>query len=109
VLGAVGLTFLLDSAYLLWINSALLGVAWLALALGARAERVYGPLVLGTVSIGIILFFKFARAVDPLVYAGLSGFVIASLWNTWWKESTSSGPCPQCAQPEPVENSASRS
>jgi hypothetical protein len=27
VLGAVGLTFLLDSAYLLWINSALLGMA----------------------------------------------------------------------------------
>lgn len=106
VLGALGLTFLLDTTYLLWINSALMSVALLALAYRAKTRRGYGPLILGAVSVGVILFFKFARAFDLLVYAGLFGLVVASVWNAWPKKSTTADLCPQCSGTEPVGESA---
>jgi len=97
VLGALGLTFLLDSAYVLWITFALLFVALLALAFRAKARRSYGPVVLGAASVGIILLFKFAWIIDPLVYVGLSGLVIASFWNAWPRKPEGAGACPACA------------
>jgi hypothetical protein len=102
VLGALGLTFLLNATYLLWISSALMGVALLALAYRAQARRSYGPLVLGGASVGLILFFKFSRPFDLLVYTGLGGLVIASVWNAWPEKGASVGACPHCSGAEPT-------
>jgi mercuric ion transport protein len=100
VLAALGLGFLLKSAYLVWIEGALVGLALLALGFRARARRGYGPLVLGAVSAGIVLFFKFGRAFPPLVYAGLAGLVIACVWNAWPIGSGGRDACPQCLRAE---------
>ncbi len=97
ILASLGLTFLLDSAYVLWITSALLCAALFALAFRAKARRRYGPLILGAISIGMVLLFKFAWMIDAFVYVGLSGFVIASSWNAWPRKPKSAGVCPGCA------------
>lgn len=97
VLGALGLTFLLDSAYALWITFTLLCMALLALGFRAKARRGYGPLILGAASVGMILLFKFAWMIDALVYAGLSGLVVASFWSAWPRKPKSAGVCPACA------------
>ena len=97
VLASLGLTLLLDSAYVLWITLTFLCSALLALAFRAKARNSYGPFILGAASVGIILFFKFAWMIDPLVYLGLSGLVIASFWNVWPSKTESSGECHACA------------
>lgn len=96
VLASLGMTFLLDSAYLFWVSAILLCLALLALAYRARARKGYAPFTLGVLSAGMILFFKFARAFDPLVYIGLSGLVVASLWNAWPKRNSTPDACPRC-------------
>ena len=96
ILASLGLTFLLDAAYVLGITFAFLCVALLALAFRAKARGSYGPLILGAASVGTILLFKFAWTVNPLVYVGLSGLVIASFWNAWPRKPKS-GACPACA------------
>lgn len=97
VLASLGLTFLLDSAYILWVTLTLLGVALVALAFRAKARRGFGPLLLGAASVGLILLFKFAWISAPLVYVGLSGLVIASFWNSWPKKTVGPSTCPRCA------------
>jgi len=99
ILGALGLTFLLDSAYVLSITLALLCVALLVLGSRAKARRGYGPLILGAASAGMILFFKFVWMIDPLVYIGISSLVIASFWNAWPNKKTkNTGACPRCVE-----------
>jgi hypothetical protein len=96
VLASLGLTFLLDSAYVLWVALTLLGVALFSIGLRAKARRGYGPLMVGVVSVGLILFFKFAWLSDPLVYIGLGGLGIASFWNAWPRKADRLGECPGC-------------
>lgn len=96
VLGALGLGFLLDRAYLLPLTTALFGLALFALAFRAKSRRGYGPFVLGVLSAGLMLTFKFVYALTPLVYAGLAGFVVASFWNAWLKQESKAGSCPKC-------------
>jgi hypothetical protein len=103
ILGSLGLGFLLDSAYLLPLTIVLFGLALLPLALRARGGR--GPLALGVTSALVVLSFKFLRESDPLVYAGLAGLLIASLWNAW--PAKSRGFCPKCARAEPGQEQAS--
>ncbi len=98
VLGALGLAFLLDSAHALWITFMLLCMALVALAFRAKARRGFGPFILGAVSSGMILFFKFAWMSDSFVYVGLSGLVIASFWNAWAKKAEKTGACPRCTE-----------
>lgn len=98
VLGALGLTFLLDSAYAFWITFVLLCMALLALGLRAKARRGYGPFILGAVSAGMILFFKFGWMFDALVYMGLSGLVIASFWKAWANKTEAADACPRCVE-----------
>jgi len=100
ILGALGLGFLLDSAYLLPIVMGFLGLALFALAFRANTRRGYGPLVLGMASIGVVVAFKFAYVFDPLVYAGLFGLVAASAWNAWPNRKSTVGSCPRCVQQE---------
>lgn len=102
ILGSLGLGFLLDSTYLLPVTVTLFGLAVFALAFRARTRRGYSPFVLGTASVGLVLVFKFACVFDPLVYAGLLGLVVASVWNAWPLRRNRSGSCPKCVQGEPA-------
>lgn len=96
LLGTLGLGFLLESAYLLPVTTALLGLALVALGYRAPGRRGYRPLALGIASAGTILGFKFTYPSPPLVYVGLLGLVAASVWNTWPKRKPDSGSCPAC-------------
>lgn len=97
VLASLGLTFLLDSAYLLWITLAFLCVALLVLTFRARTRKVYGPLVVGAASVALIVLFKFIWAIVPFVYAGLLGLVTASFWDVWAGRKNRTGQCPACS------------
>lgn len=45
----------------------------------------------------MILFSKFSWMLDPLVYVGLAGLVIASFWNAWPKKTEKAGACSKCS------------
>jgi hypothetical protein len=82
VAGAIGLTALgLNEKFVLF---ALQGFAFLALigfASAAWRLRQFGPLILGGIA-AFVLFFSFhARFSALLVYLGLGGLCVASVWN----------------------------
>ncbi len=98
ILGSLGLGFLLESTYLLPLTIGFLGLALFALAFRAKTRRGYGPLVIGTASVGSVLVFKFAFPVASAVYAGLFALVAASVWNAWpEKKNSDTDCCPNCA------------
>ncbi len=95
-LASLGLTFLLDPAYLLWITLAFLCAALLVLTFRAKAKKIYGPLVLGAASAALILLFKFVWMIAPIFYAGLFGLAGASLWDAWVARKNRVSECPAC-------------
>lgn len=94
VLGAVGLTFLMDDRWLMPITGvSLLG----ALAWRARSRRGYGPLVLGLLSAAALLVGKFAVDDSAIAYAGVASLVLACLWNAWPRRTVE----PSCSSCDP--------
>ncbi len=83
LLSSVGLGFLVSGVYLLPLTAAFLLLAVGSLAFRAQGRHGYGPLVLGMLAAGVILFGKFSLASDPVLYAGLGLLVAASVWNSW--------------------------
>lgn len=81
VLSAVGLSFLLSSAYLLPLTALFLSVSVLTLAFRARARRGYGPFALGLVATTLILLGKFSLESNVLAYVGVGLLICTSLWN----------------------------
>jgi hypothetical protein len=94
VLGSLGLSFLLDDAYLFPLTAAFLLVAVGALAFRARSRRGFGPLALGSAAALFVLIGKFAWDSDASMYLGLALLVTASLWNSWPRAAPKS--CPAC-------------
>ncbi len=97
LLGAVGLGFLLESAYLLPLTAAFLALALVALGYRARRRRGYGPLGLGLAAAGLILGGKFVLGSSPLLYLGAALLVAASVWNSWPRKAAAAGACASCA------------
>lgn len=95
ILSALGLSFLLSSAYLLPLTALFLSVSVLTLAFRARARRGYGPFALGLVATTLILWGKFSLDSNVLAYAGVGLLISSALWNTWPRPSA--GHCPRCA------------
>ncbi len=95
VLSALGLSFLLSSAYLLPLTALFLLVSVFTLAFRARARRGYGPFALGLVATTLILWGKFSLESNVLAYAGVSLLISSSLWNSWPRPAA--GQCPRCA------------
>jgi hypothetical protein len=97
ILGAIGLGFLLDTAYLLPLTAVFLLIALGALAFRARRRRGYKPFMLGLLASVIVLVGKFALDFDPMMYAGITLLVGASIWNSWPKKKSNDLFCPACA------------
>ena len=95
VLSAVGLSFLLSSAYLFPLTALFLWVSVFTLAFRARARRGYGPFVLGLVAATLILWGKFSLGSNVLASAGVGLLISSSLWNSWPRRAA--GQCPRCA------------
>lgn len=79
VLSALGLSFLLSSAYLLPLTALILFVTVFTLAFRARARRGYGPFALGLVAMTLILWGKFSLESNVLAYAGVGLLISSSL------------------------------
>ena len=94
-LSALGITFLLSSAYLLPLTALFLFVTVFTLAFRARGRRGYGPFALGLVATALLLCGKFSVGSSGLAYAGVGLLVCSSLWNSWPRPAADR--CPQCA------------
>ncbi len=102
LLGSLGLGVLIETAYLLPLTVLFLGVAVLALGLGAKNRRGYGPFALGTAGVVLAVAGKFALDFSQAAYGGVGLLVVASLWNSWPKQAVVSGACPSCASDGPL-------
>lgn len=93
VLGAVGLTFVAQREYLLWLNLAALLAALLLLA---RSERRWTSIPLATAATGAsaVMVGKFVWINSWLWWAGLSVFVLGSAWSS--ARRISRGACNEC-------------
>lgn len=80
--GAVGLTALgLNESFVLYAVQGFALVALLGLVFSASRHGQFGPLIIGAIA-SLALFFSFhARFSAPLVYLGLGGLCVASVWN----------------------------
>jgi len=104
LLGSLGLGFLLDVTYLLPLTVGLFALALFALAWRASTRRGYRPFVVGLLGSAIALTGKFVLLVDPLVYVGVAGLLVASVWNGWPRRVTPSGSCASCASTRQTTN-----
>lgn len=83
LLGAVGLGFLVDTAYLFPLTAAFLVIAVGALGFRASRRRGYAPFALGLLAAMVVLIGKFWFGSNPAMYGGIALLVSASLWNSW--------------------------
>ncbi len=99
VLSALGVGFLLKTAYLLPVTAVFLLFAAGALAFRARSRRGYGPFVIGLAASAIALIGKFVFVSDVAMYGGIVLLMAASVWNAWPQRATdvNGGACPACA------------
>ena len=94
VLSSFGIGYVLTATYLLPISALLLAISLVALGYRAGSRRGYGPLAVGAVAAGIVLFGKFKWESALAVYAGVALLVVSSLWNAWPRNEPTS--CSQC-------------
>lgn len=99
LLSALGFGFLLNYAYLLPVTGLFLTLALFSLGYRASSRHGYGPLLAGTIAVGITLASKFVLASDPLLYLGLFLLVLASIWNVAPARIARNGFCPNCNPP----------
>ncbi len=78
VLGAVGLTFLTNRAYLLWVDLAVLALA-LTILFAKRHANGYPPFLLGTAGAALIVVGKFALNRGSLSWSGLAVLISAAV------------------------------
>jgi mercuric ion transport protein len=83
IVSSVGLGFLIGTAYLVPITSAVLILTLAVLGFGARQRRGYGPFVVGVVASAAILISKFFLESNPIMYTGVGFLAVASMWNAW--------------------------
>lgn len=96
VLSALGLSFLLQTTWLLPLTLASLGGMLAVLAWGARRGRGLWPVLLGTAASLVAVVGKFVLEKDVLLYTGIALLVIASMWNALAKPREPTGSCPAC-------------
>jgi len=82
-LSSFGLTFLMETRWLLPLTASFLALAVGSLAFRARRRRGYAPFGLGLFAAALVMVGKFAFDSDPAMYVGIALLVGASLWNAW--------------------------
>ncbi len=99
VLSAMGIGFLLQTAYLLPVTALFLLIAVGALAFRAGSRRGHGPFIVGLVASAIVLIGKFVFVSDVAMYGGIVLLLAASFWNAWPRKvvGVNGGVCPACA------------
>ena len=85
LLASMGLTFLLETKYLLPITTGALVIAVGTLRFRARRRRGNGPFYLGFVAALVMIIGKFLLELEPVMWSGLALLIAASVWNTWPK------------------------
>jgi hypothetical protein len=79
----MGMSFLLETVYLLPLTIFFLTVSVGALGFRARRRRGYGPFAVGVLAGGLLLVGKFVIESDVAVYSSLALLIAASVWNAW--------------------------
>ena len=102
LLTSVGLGFLISAKYLLPFTAAFLVLALGALAFRAQRRRGYGPFVVGLVAAIGVIVTKFQWESKLTLYGAVGLLVVASLWNTWPRETTTNSAinCSHCESAE---------
>jgi len=98
VLSSFGLTFLMETRWLLPLTATFLVLAVGSLAFRARRRRGYAPFGLGLLTAALVMVGKFAFDSDPAMYVGIALLVGASLWNAWPRRQQAAA----CAACEPA-------
>jgi mercuric ion transport protein len=96
LLGSVGINFINYTPYLFPLLTLFLMLTLSGLVLGARRKNKYGPVYLGGVSSLLILIGKFLSMTDMLIYFGLTGLIMAVVWQLNIKKSRNSDSCSAC-------------
>jgi len=99
VLSAVGLSFLGESKYLLWLNVLALLVSLAVLFRRGRTGS-YAPVLIGAVAALLILFGKFLLNSNPATWFGAAGLLVAFVWGSPKAKPAS---CPACVNNESLE------
>jgi len=81
LLSSLGLSFINYTPYLIPLFSVLVLVALFSLWYKANTRRGYGPLLLGLLGAVFLVIGRFASDNPYLLYAGITLFVFASIWN----------------------------
>src|SRR5207244_3526562 len=80
--GAVGITALgFDEKNVLFALQGFALIALIGLAYAALRLRQFGPLIVGGVAASVLFFSFHGRFSALLVYLGLGGLCVASVWN----------------------------
>jgi mercuric ion transport protein len=88
LLTSVGLGFLISSKYLLPFTAAFLVLILGALAFRAQRRHGHGPFVVGLVAAVGVIVAKFQWESNLTLYGAVGLLVVASLWNAWPRDST---------------------
>lgn len=83
VVSALGMSFLLETRYLLPLTAVALGLAVLTLAWKGRQRRGYGPALLALAASSVMIAAKFGWNSVSLLYGGMTAFIAAFIWNAW--------------------------
>ena len=93
VVSSLGLTVLVQRAYLMPITALFLLIAVGTLL--PKRRRGFWPFAVGLAAAATILIGKFALESGPVTYAGVGLLVLASFCNAWPRRVAAS--CPRCA------------
>lgn len=88
----MGLTFLMDTAYLLPVTVFFIAVSVGSLGFRANRRRGYGPFLVGILASVVLVVGKFVLDSDAAVYAAVVGLIGASVWNSWPRKSVPLAP-----------------
>ncbi len=100
MLSAVGLSFLAESKYLLWLNLVALLAGLVVLFRRART-RGYGPFAVAIAASTLILLGKFVLISNRMTWSGAAILLAAFVWSGTHVQPAP--PCPRCVTTPSVE------
>lgn len=101
LVGALGLPFLLETAFLLPLTLLALALVLGLLAWRAPQRRGYGPMLAAAVAGAAMVAGKFGFGSNLAAYMGATALLAACVWNSWPRRSSdANSACPACAGPD---------